>query len=866
MNKFNLNRFKFLTIKETIFQILLILRINLSTIKSNYVLLGVFFMKLFGKKNSNNIDNDSTDQPKKPTAEKNIIVSSLGSLGKVTSSFEKLIGNQLGKAASNIFGSLRLFSSIKGKMSLYILNTTIIPFFFLVILALTGANVTFKRVTSLLTNISLIQVQETTNTLQSFLKIENDLYNEHKIDKNTLTENIRTFSSGPLKTMNISMMTDDPNQILYINSILNIHNSDLMQVIGLSSTVTPRFSIVSQKLITLNDVNFANFDLKSNKYIIAAPFDKIYTQHYINSSLDVQAKTVSIGATPNRDFSQAGLKLRNTGDAFIIEALPEASLNKPQINILASPGLENINIRSLGDDFASFSQITTLKGQYNKMQENPTNTLRFDRRSFEYIDNQLKHKIGLISYFKPLNLAIYIAMPVEEAISESILAQTNKDMQQQIYDYNKDFIIKTDFIINAQNFLKYVLIFGTGLLLIISFSILYNAVGRLFVSPISNVTESFRDLATGEADFTKKIAINRNDEIGTMEYWFNQFYDNMGNLISQIKSHTNNLLDTSMDLATNAQESAASLHEVTTSINNTATNALNQKNSVMNSNQTVKDLINRIKDMSQLVEETQFQVTQSVSSISSSTKVIEKSSQMARLADDATNKLSSASLEGTESMKILTSSIQNVAKSSKNIVGMVQLIMDISEQTNLLAMNAAIEAAHAGESGKGFAVVADEIRKLADKSATGAQDIQRIVQEISANINQNIKVVEKTVKNFDAWNESVTQVKSINTQILHSMEAQDESNKEVLLSMQQIKSHADNLVLQISEEGKHGGVITTMLDEVFEMSLNMENSTGEQKQVLMSAFQAAEVLRSVAEQVRESSQEMNLSFNKFKTE
>ena len=183
---------------------------------------------------------------------------------------------------------------------------------------------------------------------------------------------------------------------------------------------------------------------------------------------------------------------------------------------------------------------------------------------------------------------------------------------------------------------------------------------------------------------------------------------------------------------------------------------------------------------------------------------------MAKRGDTGAEKLIQASAEGNQAMSVLTESIQEVSKNSSQIVEMVQLIMDISEQTNLLAMNAAIEAAHAGEYGKGFAVVAEEIRKLADKSSRSARDIQAVVKQIHEGMEQNRQRGEKTIENFKVLKVKVEKSSRVNHDIASASGEQKQANQSILRTVTALKD-LGRLIAQ-----KHGRIPKCKkMEEVF---------------------------------------------------
>ncbi len=415
-------------------------------------------------------------------------------------------------------------------------------------------------------------------------------------------------------------------------------------------------------------------------------------------------------------------------------------------------------------DTIYLSEGATLKGLFMESGEYAESF--FEALNLEYLPSiLLKDQASATKVFneklKP-NYDKHRAV-VDKIVSGAI--QENMELETHTSD-----ILKRNLMILVAIALFFIVFFA-AYIIILSRSILTSLGGNVSI---------LKDISEGEGDLTRRIEEKSRDEVGEMAKYFNLTFDKIRNSVAMVKKQSGILQAVGADLSSNMVETAAAINEISANIQSIKNQTMNQSASVSETSATMEQITKGIGKLNRLIEDQSANVTESSSAIEQMMANIASVTQtLVKNAENIKN-LTESSDSGKASLDKISVAIKEVAKESEGLIEISRLIQSIASQTNLLSMNAAIEAAHAGESGKGFAVVADEIRKLAETSGEQTKTISRVLKRIKDSIVGITGFSEEVSAKFTLIEAEVKTVGEQETGIRKAMEEQSEGSKMVL--------------------------------------------------------------------------------------
>ena len=373
-------------------------------------------------------------------------------------------------------------------------------------------------------------------------------------------------------------------------------------------------------------------------------------------------------------------------------------------------------------------------------------------------------------------------------------------------------------IISARNTQIIIIVIAAVIILFLSVLLIVVSCRFILLKPIQSVMGLLKSM--GEGDLTKQLSVKNNDEIGEMVESANITMKKISSLIANIRKEVEVLSGIGVDLTSNMNQTASTMNEITANTQNAKERALNQSASVSETHATMNNLVTNINKLDKHIENQSRNISKASSAIEEMAANIKSVNATLLVNADSVNTLTNASEVGRASLAEVSTDIQEIARESESLLQINAVMKNIASQTNLLSMNAAIEAAHAGDAGRGFAVVANEIRKLAENSSEQSKTISMALKKMKSSIDKITFSTGNVLTRFEAIDSNVRTVSIQEENIRSAMEEQEVSSREIL--------GGTNELNEITQQVKSSS--NEMLDgakEVIRESENLEKVTQE---------------------------------------
>ena len=405
---------------------------------------------------------------------------------------------------------------------------------------------------------------------------------------------------------------------------------------------------------------------------------------------------------------------------------------------------------------------------------------------------------------------------------------------------------------------------GIGVVILVIALIIVYLIAGAMVKPVQTAVDVLKNIAQGEGDLTVRLPVIGNDEVTDLSEYFNETIVKIGTSIRQVGINSNTMEEIGNELASNMAETASAVHQISANIDGVKQQAMTQAASVTETAATIEEIVRTIKQLNTSIETQAASVAQSSSSVEQMVANIASIGQTLDKTDEVVKDLTAATGDGKATLVTSNSVTQKIAEESGSLMEASSVIQHIASQTNLLAMNAAIEAAHAGEAGKGFAVVADEIRKLAEESSAQGKTITTTLKTLSGEI-ETLSASSKTVEaKFNAIFTLAEQVKEMSARLTESMREQENGSKEVLTAIKSINTVTVEVQAGSEEMLKGGESVAGEMQKLDALTRIITDSMNEMASGAVQISNAIQEVSEITQKNKRSIENLAEEVGKFK--
>lgn len=453
-------------------------------------------------------------------------------------------------------------------------------------------------------------------------------------------------------------------------------------------------------------------------------------------------------------------------------------------------------------------------------------------------------KLAYSAYFEPWGWAISTGNYVDDMDKQIIIAEEN----------SKDRI----------NSLTIAMIVGTTILLILSAIIISIVILKIAVKPLRVLDTEILDLAEGSADLTRRLDFHSFKEMNSITEGFNKFTDKIHKTVRDIKTSKLHLEAVGQQLGNSSYETVHSINQISSHIQRLRDEMKKQAGRVTETASSVNEVTSNIQSLERMIQSQAAEVTQASASVeemlANIATVTNSMDKMMVLFDN----LSSEIQIGNEKQSDVNQRIIEIEQQSKMLHEANVVIASIAEQTNMLAMNAAIEAAHAGDAGRGFSVVADEIRKLSETSSEQSRNIGTQLTKIHTAIENMVSVSEESSQIFSSVSQQIQDTNTLVVQIQSAMTEQSSGSQQIATALHTMNNSTIE-VKKASTEMTTGNKL--IFDEVQKLQVaveQMDSSMSHMNNEAQKISGRGQILSEINERMEETIKDISVRIEQFK--
>ena len=401
-----------------------------------------------------------------------------------------------------------------------------------------------------------------------------------------------------------------------------------------------------------------------------------------------------------------------------------------------------------------------------------------------------------------------------------------------------------------------------GLLMFVIYFTLAIIAARALKRYFARLESMFEKIAAG--DLTDRVAVKRNNEIGRLMMNLNMAIEHTHTMLTVLKEEADKMTAIGSDLSSNMEETAAAVKQISSNATTVKEKALMQAAGVTETAAAGEQIQGKLNLLVEGITRQSESITQSSALITRTAENMLRINKILSQNDELIKTVYGQMKAGTDGARAANEFVKKIAERSEALLEASQVIQNIASQTNLLAMNAAIEAAHAGESGKGFAVVADEIRKLAEESNMQGKQIGAVIKESTEIIAQVSEAGIQAEKTFTDVYGLISNISEKEDSIVDLMREQEENGTQVLSAIETINKVTKDVSTASIEMLEGGKQIAEEMQKLAEITRETTDSMTEIASGAEQITDAVEEVVSITEQNKTSIDHLAQEVGKFK--
>jgi len=384
------------------------------------------------------------------------------------------------------------------------------------------------------------------------------------------------------------------------------------------------------------------------------------------------------------------------------------------------------------------------------------------------------------------------------------------------------------------------------------------------IGPLKVVENAIHEIATGHADLTYRISVKTDDEIGSVVVGFNKFTEKLQLIVKEIMSSEGKLSSAGQNLNGASQETAASITQIIANINSVSNQIMNQASSVEETAGAVNEIASNIASLEKMIENQSSGVTEASAAVEQMIGNIGSVNRSVEKMAESFNELLDNTKVGSKKQEDVNVKIKQIEAQSKILQDANQAIGTIASQTNLLAMNAAIEAAHAGEAGKGFSVVADEIRKLSETSSNQTKRIREELKKIKESIANVVEASEDSKVAFNSVSDKIIETDQVIQQIRSAMEEQNVGSRQISQVLHVMNDSTSEVRVASAEMSAGNKAILDEIQQLQNATMAIKDSVHEMGQGAQKINETGAALSEITGIVNEAISQISEQIGQFK--